>query len=325
MEKINKNFFIFTFITSFLSVSLLFILYKLVPIFFTHTVYYCQQLINSYSIKVPQQISVIAVAFVATILFAFLARISVTLIKMQKMKNLLIKNKKGAEDIHILIKKVGLNNKVSIIKDAKPFAFCLGIRNPHIYISTKTVSIMTKRQLTAILLHEKYHLEHLDSLTLLIASLPQLLFPFFPLLPRFLEYYKIEREIRADRKAVNELGTIKPVIEALRKLLDYPWVSPVFTSSIADTDTLEIRIKSLLDKKTQSQKIRKADFLISILSLSVVLVSVVAPVRAVELHKGKMDTMMVCLENNACAKWCEEHNTVVPYKTNMSYPYSSIR
>lgn len=310
MKKLNKNFLIFTLTTLFLGISMLLIIYKLLPTFFSHTVYYCQQLINSYSIKIPEQINLILIAFIAMTLIAFLTRVFVTIIKIHRMKNKLIKNEKKLRNILPLVEKTGLTNKVSIVKDKRSFAFCLGIRKPRIYISTKTVSIMTRKQLEAILLHEKYHLENADSLTLFIGSLPQLLFPFFPILPKLLEHYKIEREIKADKQAVKELGTTKPIIGVLKKLLETSSVSPIFVSPIAETNSLDIRIKTLLNKKTDSSKIRKLDLLISTLSLGFIITSIAVPVHAVEIHTNNHGAMMVCLEDPI---------------SNMSRPYSPAR
>lgn len=321
----NKNFLKFTSITLFLTVSMFVIIYKLIPVLFLHTVYYCQQLINSFSIQIPQQINLILISFIMITIFVFVTRLFVVFAKIQKMKKNLARNQKMTESMLGLTKKVGLKNKVSFVKDSKPFAFCLGIRNPHIYISTKTVSMMTRRQLEAILLHEKYHLEHADSLTLFIGSLPQLLFPFFPLLPRLLEHYKIEREIKADRKAVRELGTKKPIIAVLKKLLETPSATPAFISSIAETDTLELRIKSLLNKETDCPKIRRLDFLISAFSLGFIVLAIAAPpVHALEMHINNQDTTMVCLGGEECARWCRDHNTVNP-PPNMSHLYTPAR
>lgn len=323
MKKINKNLLIFTSIASFFGISLILIFYKFIPTFFIHTVYYCQLLINSYFIKIPHEFNLIIFVFIFFVSFVFLTKVLITFIKIRRMKNYLIKNEKKVEKVLMLAQKVGLKNKVSIVKDTRLFAFCLGIRRPRIYISTKTVSIMTIRQLEAILFHEKYHLEHADSLTLFIGSLPQLLFPFFPILPKLLENYKIEREIKADRQAVKKLGT-KPVIGVLKKLLETHSVSPVFVSSIAQTNSLDVRIKSLLNRRSDFPKIKRSDFLISALSLGFIILAIAAPVHAVEINTGKKDTIMVCLEGKECAKWCKAHNSVNPM-SNMSRSYSKAR
>lgn len=248
-----------------------------------------------------------------------------TVLKISRMKNYLIKNEKKISNMTTLEKKLGLENKVSIVKDKGIFAFCLGIRNPHIYISTKTVSVMTAKQLEAILLHEKYHVEHSDSLTLFIGSLPQLIFPFFPLVSKLLEHYKIEREIKADKQAVTEIETKKPIVEVLKKLLENPSISPSYISSIADTHTMEIRIKTLLNKKTSPWNIKKTDLLITILSFGLIVVSIVVPVQATEIHTKTQDTVIVCLESNGCTRQCEKTNSLFSGQPNMSHSYSLMK
>lgn len=324
MKKINKNLLLFTFTTLFLGVGILSTIYKLVPTFFSHTVYYCQLLINSYLIKIPREFNLIILVFLFLISVVFITKTLATFIKIYRTKSYLIKNERKMKSISHLVEEIGLTNKVSVVKDAKPFAFCLGIKNPRIYISTKTVSMMTRKQLEGILLHEKYHLEHADSLTLFIGSLPQILFPFFPILPKLLERYKIEREIKADNHAVNELGTKAPVIGVLKKLLETTSVSPVFASSIANENSLEIRIKSLLNRKTYSPKLKKMDLLISVISLSLIILSIAVPVHAVEINTDNHGAMMVCLEGKECSSRCINHNTVND-ASNMSRPYSSAR
>ncbi len=324
MKKLNKSFFTFSFATFFLGASTLLILYKLIPAIFLHTVYYCQKIINNYSTHIPEQINNIILMFITFTFVTFSARVILTLIKIRRIRKGLIKNEKRTKGLSEIIKKVGLSNKVSIIEDYKPFAFCLGIKNPRIYISTKTVSIMTTKQLEAILIHEKYHLEHADSLTLFIGSLPHLLFPFFPLLPKLLDRYKIERELEADQQAVRELGATRPVIEVLRKLIENSSISPAYTSSIAELSTLEVRIKSLINKKTIFPKIKKLDILISAISLIFIIALIATPVHAVEIHANNQNAVVICLEGENCSNLCKSNSSSV-YNDRISHPYSSIK
>ncbi len=324
MRKINKNLFIFSLITSFLGISIASIIYKFTPAFFVHTINYCQFLIDSYSIKIPHELSFFISLFILLISFVFLIKVFMTFIKIKTMRNYLIKNEIRVNKVLVLAQKTGLKNKVSVVKDTKSFAFCLGFRKPHIYLSSKTVSIMTTKQLKAILLHEKYHLERADSLILFIGSLPELLFPFLPLIPTFLNRYKIEREIEADKQAVLGLGAKGPVIEVLKIFLENSFVSPSYISSISNTGTLEVRIQSLLDKTTTYPKIKIMDFLISILSLSFIFVSIVVPVQATEIHAKNQDAIMICPENTRCVNQCK-NNEGFTNKSDMSHSYTPVR
>jgi Zn-dependent protease with chaperone function len=54
--------------------------------------------------------------------------------------------------------KHNLQEKIKVIIDKRPFAFCLGLFHPKIFISTGMIKIMKKSEVEMILLHEKYHL-----------------------------------------------------------------------------------------------------------------------------------------------------------------------
>ena len=153
---------------------------------------------------------------------------------------------------------------------------------------------------------------------MLLASIIQSLFPFFPLVSDLLRHYRIDREIAADQEAIEELGNPIPVISVLKKLLFIPTISLATASAIADFDTLEPRIKALINNDRSYKTFSIKNAFISLLSLMVFAIIILSPiqVQAVTLQNQKNDSMMVCLQGNACATWCKEHNTVVPYSNN---------
>ena len=176
--------------------------------------------------------------------------------------------------------------------------------------------MMNKQELKAVLLHERYHLKNKDSVIMLLASLLKLLFPFFPVVSDLLTQYKINREIEADKETIRVLGNSLPIISVLKKLLAFP--SPTFANAtaIADYVTLEPRIKALLKQNNNSRKVKVSNMIISFLSIVLLGAFVITPVHAVAMHMPKQDAMMLCLQDDACATWCKEHNTVVPYSGN---------
>lgn len=48
--------------------------------------------------------------------------------------------------------------------------------------------------------------------------------------------------------------------------------------------------------------------------------TLIAPVHAIEMYMPQQDAMMLCLQEDACVRWCKEHNTVVPYSVNLTHP-----
>ncbi len=110
----------------------------------------------------------------------------------------------------------------------------------------------------------------------------------------------------------------------LKKFLTLP--SPAFAtaSAIADYETLGPRIKALVKKEKSRNKIKISNAIISFLSLTILGAFVIAPVHAVEMHMPQQDATMLCLQGDACAKWCKEHNSVTPYSSNATQSYSPV-
>lgn len=318
MKNINKHLFTFAGISAFLGLVLLLLLQKFLPVFFLHTVYYCQEFIHTYSIQLPPQINIGIFGLLALFLLAFFTKISIIFFKIRHLRKELQTDIKSQQQFTYLIRALGLKEKVCFVKNHKPFAFCLGIRNPRIYISSKLTQIMTVKELEVVLLHEKYHLENRDTLIMLIAQVGEFIFPFFPLFSELLHKYKIDRELRADRKALQNLENKDVLISVLKKLLAFPTLSPAFIAAIGDSTTLEARIETLMQKHQARENISIKNILISMLSLTVLIAVLAAPVHAIEVHSSKQDAMMVCLEGDTCASWCKKHNTVIPYSSKPS-------
>ena len=326
-QILSNNFLKFSFIASFLGISSMIVLYKMLPLFFWHTVYYCQQTFRIYSLQIPRQVTFLFVSLTGLFLLSFFIKLSHTLWKQYFFRKSLVKNVTAYAALMPLLKKLRLQKHVSVVNSMHPFAFCLGLRSPHIYLSTQVIRTMNQQELEAILWHEKYHLEHKDSLTLFIAFLAQFLFPFFPIISDLLQQYKIEREIQADNVAIKKLETKEPLINVLKKLLQTPASSLLFASAIGESVTLESRIRSLINEKPPLPRIKKRNIIISMFSFGLLIASIAVPVHATEVHTSRQDSMMVCLEGNNCASWCKEHNTVVPYSPaeSASHMYTPLK
>src|SRR5258708_3611952 len=275
MIKINKNLLKFTMLGLFLSIGLLMILSKILPLFLQRSLYFCQQFINSFSLKIPNQIGLVILGVLSVILLLAVKRFILTFFEIRKLRSQLILHSKTNKPLGGILKKLHLQKSVFVIQSENSFAFCYGIRNPKIYVSTSLISIMSKKELEAILLHEKYHLKNRDSLILLLASFIQLLFPFFPLVTDLLTQYKINREIEADKEAVQTLGESAPLISVLKKFLMLP--SPAFAtaSAIADYETLGPRITALTKQEKNPLKIKVTHAFISFFSIAILTTMVI--------------------------------------------------
>ncbi len=316
MIRVNKNIFKFLSIILLSGAFLIIILQKISPLL-SHTVYYCQTYINSISISIPYLMTVLPVILFFSLLKIALGKGVFVVVKAQTLKKKLMENVTSDKKFSKALMKLKLQEKTMLIKSNKPFAFCLGIVRPKIYISTKMISLMDKAEVEAILRHEKYHLENKDSFVMLLASMGESLLPFFPLLSDLLHNYRIEREVKADNEAIKELGHSASIVSVLRKLLAYPSFATIPVSAIADQGTLEPRIRAIVKKDFQFKKYKVKNMLISFLSLTVLSFTIIAPVQAFDLHDEKNDIMMLCPNGDSCAKWCTENNTVIPQYSSM--------
>lgn len=306
MIRINKNIITFTGLILLLGTSSLMFLQKLSPLL-SHTIYYCQSIINSLSMPIPYYLGAILFILLSVFLLIAVVKLFALYIKVQLFRKKLIKNLKSNEGFIMLLEKLTLANKTHLVESEKQFAFCLGIRRPKIYISTNLVNALTIQELEAVLRHERYHLDNKDTLTMLIASIGESLLPFFPILSDLLHNYRIEREIKADAEAIQGLADEKPIISVIKKLLNSPSVAISTVPAIADHDTLEPRIRAIVKKDLRFKQFRVKNILISVASILVMSIIILTPVQAVEIHHAGENVMMICPHDDAtCSNACKQ-------------------
>ncbi len=332
MIRLNRHSFLFFSLALFLGLLLSGIFQKILPLLLQHTVYYCQQAFQAFSIRIPSSFSLFIYFVVGIVLLMVIAKVYFHFVTVQKLRKQFDMHVSEAKNktIYDVVKKLHLEKKTVVFSDKKPLAFCLGIRNPKIYISTGIIAIMNEKELEAILLHEKYHLENRDTFTMLLASVIQFMFPFFPIITDLLTNYRIEREINADKEAIEFLGDNSPLISVLKKMLAMPQPAIIGISAVAEYDSLEPRIRILTQKNFSRRKFKALNILISLCSVIILSTILLTPVQAIEMQSMHEKTTMVCMSGDSCAKWCKEHNTVVPFsqskpQTNASHPYSSAQ
>lgn len=309
MIRINKNLIIFTSLIFFLGWSVLVSLQKLSPLVF-RAIYYCQSFISSLSLPIPYYLAALPFLSVFVVLIIALLRLSVIYIKVQHLRKKLIANVQSHASLNKLLRKLALVDKTYFIESKKQFAFCLGIRRPKIYISTNLVNALTIQELEAVLRHERYHLNNRDTLTMLIASIGESLLPFFPLLSDLLYNFRIEREIQADKAAVQGQGSQEPLISVLKKLLRAPSLARVAVSAIADEDTLELRIKALVKNDYRFKKIKVKHVIISLVSVFIMSIIMLAPAQAVEVRHMGEDAAMICPNKSECLNSCKQKYSI---------------
>jgi len=328
MIRIPKHLAFFTGLLAVLLVIATLILQKYMPIFLHHTVYYCQELMRSFSVQMPKSLGPVMVIAAAVLGGVVVSKLIDAFVKMYLFRKKLLRKQSVPQVTYALEKKLSLIGKVSIIEDSRPLAFCFGIRQPKIYLSTGMLQMTNQQELEAVLHHEKYHLEHRDSLTHLVASIAVSLFPFFSILTDLMNRYHMKREMNADQAVVKAMKGTTSLIAVMKKfLLHEPTPIFAFAPALAQWDTLELRIKALVKQKVVYPRPSFMRISVSFLSMAVMYGLLIAPVSAIELHDKQEDVMMVCVHGNECASWCKANATVVPSMSkapNASVPYSSI-
>jgi Zn-dependent protease with chaperone function len=306
--KLHNYLIAFAGLLIFLTFGHVVVIYKYFLVLLHHGLYYCQEMAKSLNFQLPGEygkilagVLILAGVFTLSKLFGSIFNV------FSFRKELLNKKNEHHDNLISLFVSLDLHEKVLIFTQDKPQAFCFGIRNPKIYISTGLIQMMDQKELEVILRHEKYHLEHRDTLTLLLATIVESLFPFFPVVSDFIRVYRTDREVAADKAAMQSLIDKQSLRNVLRKLIQYePVAHPVFLPAIMGVDTLEARIRSMDIIDTTYKKIGLRSMGVSLLSLFVLLGLMVTPVNAIELHEDGRDVVMLCSGSAACESVCRK-------------------
>lgn len=134
---------------------------------------------------------------------------------------------------------------VDLVADARPLAFTHGLLRPRICVSTGALERLAPDELTAVLAHERAHVERRDPLRELITRALAASMFFVPVLKDLHRHFLARREIEADERAVRVAGP-PALASALLKLLPVipePAPGPALVSA---ADILEQRIDVLL-------------------------------------------------------------------------------
>jgi beta-lactamase regulating signal transducer with metallopeptidase domain len=283
--KIYRDLMVFVSILLLLSFTHLAVAYKYFQVFVHQSLYYCQEMAKVLNFQFPGGLGKVLAG-------GLLIATMITILKVVLTTRAVFLFRKKLFATQVVLQ---LQNRIVLFAHTKPQAFCFGIRNPKIYISTALVKLMNQAELEAILRHEKYHLEHRDTITLLLASIAESIFLFFPIVSDLIRIYRVKREVEADKAAMAQGSKNQSLKEVLRKLIEFePVVRPTYAVGIAGVDTLETRIQILSDVKPAQYKIGIKNILLSIFSFGALILLIVTPVNAVELHADRQDVVILC-------------------------------
>jgi beta-lactamase regulating signal transducer with metallopeptidase domain len=150
--------------------------------------------------------------------------------------------------VHAAADGLGLNGRIDVVSDRRPFSFCYWFLRPRICLSTGLIARLAADELRSVLLHERYHLRHRDPLRLVIARYFAAGLYVVPVVEELVEYYTLEKELEADEDAVAELKDVRPLAAALYKLLpDADEVSLGLLVPVSALSVTEARIDQLVN------------------------------------------------------------------------------
>lgn len=146
----------------------------------------------------------------------------------------------------LLPRDLGMRGSIDLCDRPEAFAFCYGYLRPRLCLSTGLLRALSRRQVRAVLLHERYHLRHRHPLfTLAAQALADWLF-FLPITADLRDACLARLELEADRHAVEKEGR-RPLAGALLQLLTQAKRGPQSPGvAITRLDVSEARIRHLL-------------------------------------------------------------------------------
>jgi Zn-dependent protease with chaperone function len=153
----------------------------------------------------------------------------------------------GASALHHAGGRAGLGGRIDLLADARPRAFCYGLRRPRVAITAGMLALLDEGELEAVLRHEAYHAANRDPLRLVAANALAAIFFFLPLLALLRDHYAVATELAADRHAIRGMGTDRDIAAALYKLLSHP-ECPLPAAAVGATSVLPLRVDALLDE-----------------------------------------------------------------------------
>ncbi|MDV9176246.1 M56 family metallopeptidase [Streptomyces sp. W16] len=143
--------------------------------------------------------------------------------------------------------RVGLEGKVSLVRDHRTLAFTHGVFRPRITLGSGLVGLLTEDELVALLRHEECHLKSGDPLRFLVLHTAGVLTRrLLPALSKWFTERVTHRELLADFYAVQSCG-VRSVAGALLTALSRPAMSDnaALSAFTATPEAIEARLVQL--------------------------------------------------------------------------------
>nr|WP_150959937.1 M56 family metallopeptidase [Aneurinibacillus sp. XH2] len=158
---------------------------------------------------------------------------------------------------------------IRVIRDDSLFALAAGLIKPRIFVSTGLLNMLSDREMEAVLLHERHHCMRRDPLKMLVVTICRDAFGYIPLIRGLAHYYRVMKELLADRFVIQQMNTPYELGNVLLKMTKR--AAPVprgIGVSFADT-AINYRIEQIIEPggKVEAPAVRFPAVLVSFLML----------------------------------------------------------
>lgn len=288
-----------------LSISTIFLLFatleKYSQLTFMHVYNICHQAVTSWistgmhflGFGVSMGIVLFTMLLLLRVLFSF--------IKTQKKLTVLIKNRLTNEPQKLknVRNKIKLPfDKIIVILSTREIVFTGGLIYPQIFISEYLIDTLSDKELEAVLIHEKYHLENRHSLWLFIADIIFSTVVFIPLFKSLFYSLKVQFEKEADNAVIDTQKSVKHLQSALVAIMgeSLPSFHPGFYSR-------------------RMYKISISHIAVSALSIGVLIALLFIPYEA---QAVSLETVGTCNQNQCSVNCLPETRSITFQKSAIS-------
>ncbi|MEY4722516.1 MAG: hypothetical protein RLZZ324_29 [Candidatus Parcubacteria bacterium] len=173
--------------------------------------------------------------------------------------------------------------RISAVRDDRPFAYAYGLASPRIAVSTALTSALTKEELKSVLRHELRHADARHPLRAFLWELSCRAFFFLPVLRDLADHFALVRELDADLEAQRGRGGRKTLASALIKVMESSRASPqekLALASVAAFGQLTERIHALAGSRSAAVRIGLRRGAVSMLSAAFTVAVTALPASA---------------------------------------------
>ncbi|OGK12936.1 hypothetical protein A3A93_01650 [Candidatus Roizmanbacteria bacterium RIFCSPLOWO2_01_FULL_38_12] len=178
--------------------------------------------------------------------FLFLTRALFSFVKTQKNLEVLLQKRVHHEPFKLKNARTTAEiayDKIILLLSKKEIVFTGGLLLPKIFISTGLVDAMLDKELEAVLIHEKYHLEHKHNLWLFTSDIIVSTLIFIPIFKLLFYTLKTQFEKEADTAVLRSQSSSQHLQRALAIMVGEPL--PAYYPGFYSRRTYKVSIRHL--------------------------------------------------------------------------------